>query len=123
MYLNKKISVLFLVHNEVATIEEDIIKIKNSLNGYINYEIIVVQDGSTDGTYEKLEEIREKYSIKLNSIKNRRGYTQAFLDGVKDCDEEVIFFLIQVENTILTILKNSLKNFLKKKLTYYQVLE
>ena len=61
MYLNKKISVLFLVHNEFATIEEDIIKIKNSLNGYINYEIIVVQDG-TDGTYEKLEEIREKYS-------------------------------------------------------------
>ena len=114
MYLNKKISVLFLVHNEVATIEEDIIKIKNSLNGYINYEIIVVQDGSTDGTYEKLEEIREKYSIKLNSIKNRRGYTQAFLDGVKDCDEEVIFFFVIGGKYDFNNIKKFLKEFFEK---------
>jgi glycosyltransferase involved in cell wall biosynthesis len=92
MFLNKKISVLFLVHNEVTTIEEDIINIKNSLDGFINYEIIIVQDGSTDGTYEKLEIIKERYNIKLNSIKNRRGYTQAFLDGIEDCNEKIIFF-------------------------------
>ena len=36
MFLNKKISVLFLVHNEVTTIEEDIINIKNSY--YISFQ-------------------------------------------------------------------------------------
>ena len=103
MIKKKKISVLILVYNEVKTIERDIISIKKNLKNYVNYQLIVVQDGSTDGTYEKLNFLKKRYNLSLNSVKKRRGYTKAFLAGIKSCHNDTIFFLIQVGNIIIKI--------------------
>jgi hypothetical protein len=91
--INKdKISILILVCNEVKTIEKDIISIKKNLKNYIDYQLVIVQDGSTDGTYEKLKFFKKKYNLTLNSVKKRRGYTNAFLTGIKNCHNDTIFF-------------------------------
>ena len=92
MIADQKISVLLLVCNEVNTIERDIISIKKNLQNFINYELVIMQDGSTDGTYEKLNILKKKYDFKLNSVIEKRGYTSAFVLGIKECKESTIFF-------------------------------
>ena len=90
--LKKKISILLLVHNEIKTIEKDIVSIRKNLQNRINYQLVIIQDGSNDGTYEKLNLIKKKYNLTLSNVKGRRGYTKAFNIGVKKCKNETIFF-------------------------------
>ena len=51
-----KLSIIIPCYNEINTIDKIIQKIKNSLSNYNypNYEIIIVDDNSNDGTMEKL---------------------------------------------------------------------
>jgi len=115
MIKKKKISVLILVYNEVKTIERDIISIKKNLKNYVNYQLIVVQDGSTDGTYEKLNFLKKRYNLSLNSVKKRRGYTKAFLAGIKSCHNDTIFFSDTGRKYNYKNLKTFIKVFYNKK--------
>jgi len=90
--MNKSSSLLILVHNEIDTIENEIVEINKFLRNNSNSELVIVQDGSTDGTYEKLNELKTKYNFILNSLEERRGYTQAFIDGVNSCSGNTILF-------------------------------
>lgn len=91
--MNKeKISLLLLVHNEASTIEQEIKEIISCLKEISNLEIVVVQDGSNDGTYEKLINLNQQYFFKLNSVKERRGYAKAFIDGVNSCSGNIMLF-------------------------------
>ena len=60
MINKEKISILILVCNEIKTIEKDIISIKKNLKNFIDYQLVVIQDGSTDGTYERLKFFKKK---------------------------------------------------------------
>lgn len=64
----KKLSIIIPVYNEKRTIEKLLKKI-NKLK-YINKEIIVVDDASTDGTKKILEKNKTFYSILINHKKN-----------------------------------------------------
>jgi dolichol-phosphate mannosyltransferase len=65
------LSIIIPVYNEVQTIEKIILKIRKIKN--IKKQIIIVDDGSTDGTSEKLKKIKKKYRIKnvIVSLKNK----------------------------------------------------
>ena len=89
--MKKKVSFLILVYNESKTIEQEIKNILK-LKKDINFNLVVVQDGSNDGTFEKLNKLKKKYSFKLYNKENRLGYYNAFLKGVKLCRGKVIFF-------------------------------
>ena len=57
--MKERISFLILVNNEAKTIENEIyniLKIKKK----INFNLVVIQDGSSDGTYEILNRISKK---------------------------------------------------------------
>jgi len=57
---NKKISVIVPVYNELKNIEQFIVRLSDSLATInIPFEIIFVDDHSTDGTYEYLERFRK----------------------------------------------------------------
>ncbi len=64
---NFKLSIIIPCYNEKNTIESILEKILKSLNDYkiFNYEIIIVDDNSKDGTIKILENLKVKEKIKI----------------------------------------------------------
>ena len=76
------LSIIIPVYNEVKTIEKIIGKINKIKN--IKKQIIIVDDGSSDGTTEKLKIINKLYKIdKIIFSKNNRGKGYAIRLGQK----------------------------------------
>ena len=86
----QKISFLILANNESKTIKKEIKKILE-LKKKLKFNLVIVQDGSTDGTYEILNKISKKKVILYNK-KERLGYYNAFLKGVELSKGSVVFF-------------------------------
>ena len=66
-----KVSVIMGIYNCESTLSEAI----NSILGqsYTNWELVMCDDGSTDGTYALAEQYREKYPEKIILLKNERN--------------------------------------------------
>lgn len=87
---NEKISIVVLNYNNKKVIEK-CIKTLISHNKRYHYEIIVVDNGSKDGSYEL---IKEKYSDQIILIQNdRNGCSSGRNLGVKNASGEFICFL------------------------------
>ena len=77
----KKFSLIIPVYNEESAIIESITKIINQLSEYeLQYELIVVNDGSTDNTNKLLNEI--KYDLKIINHEKNKGYGAAIKTGI-----------------------------------------
>jgi glycosyltransferase involved in cell wall biosynthesis len=102
-----KLSLLLLCYNEIGTIELEIHswnEVLSELPPEFEYEIIVVEDGSTDGTTELLKHLDSESQIFLLHEDKRSGYNSALMRGLKSCDGDFIFFSD-------TGLKNDFKDF------------
>jgi len=87
------LDLVFNAFNEIESIEDDIKEIIKKTSNIVNLKnIIIVEDGSTDGTSERLKELRKKYQIKLNQSEQRRGYSRALVDGINSAESDFIFF-------------------------------
>lgn len=84
---NKKISILIPVYNEERTIEEILNRVLRETENW-QKEIIVINDGSTDKTLEKIKKFWDKI-ILLNLEKNR-GKGFALREGFKKVTGEII---------------------------------
>ena len=82
---NQLISIIIPLYNEEHTINDVINKIPN----HLLFEIIVVDDGSTDNSINKIKEIRNR-QIKIMKHKQNRGYGAAILTGFKFAQGEII---------------------------------
>ena len=86
--MDKKVSIILSTYNEALIIEETINKIFQSLN---NVEIILVDDNSPDGTFEKVKKINNP---KVKSFsRNSRGLASAFLLGLINSSSEIVGWL------------------------------
>ncbi len=89
-----KLSVVIPAHNE----EENIPLLMKELDEMIrssgmDIEVILVDDGSTDGTYEKAKEAAEKYSwLKLARHGRRMGVSHALKTGFRIADGDAYMF-------------------------------
>jgi len=83
-----KITVLIPVLNEVSTIKSILEKIKENKN--LELEIIIIDDNSTDGTYELLQEFKDKFQIKLIRNKVNRGKGFSIREGLKLASGKII---------------------------------
>jgi len=87
-----KISIVIPIYNEeesVGTLYEKIIDTMNKLP--YDYEIIAVDDGSTDNTFNKLKEIASKDKrLKVISFKRNYGQTAAMFAGFQHASGDVV---------------------------------
>jgi len=90
---NFTLDLIFNAFNEIESIEKDIKDIVEQSSNVENIlNIIIVEDGSTDGTSERLKTLSKTYPIKLNQSENRRGYSKALIDGINSSNADFIFF-------------------------------
>jgi len=80
------ISVIMPVYNEIATIQAILERVKNT--GII-YEIVIVDDGSTDGTREFLNQLKDD-QVRVILHDENKGKGAAVRSGIKNATGEVI---------------------------------
>lgn len=84
---NMQISVIMPVYNEINTIEEIIHRVKAT---NLVDELIVVDDGSTDGTREKLSEIGEVGWMHVILHETNQGKGAAVINGIKAATKDIV---------------------------------
>lgn len=92
IFQNSKASVVIPVHNEVLCVERVVKEVYSALNlSVTEHEIIVVDDGSTDGTLAKVAELCETYkNIRAISFSRNFGKEAALLAGLKAARGDVV---------------------------------
>ena len=77
-----KVSIVVPAYNEVANMPFLIEEFDKFIKKHKNYEVIVVDDGSEDGTLDMLKKKKRSY---LRTVRHKRnlGKTQAILSGAK----------------------------------------
>jgi glycosyltransferase involved in cell wall biosynthesis len=76
--VNNKISVVIPAYNEEKNIKKTIERVKRTLNNLFDYEIIVVDDGSKDNTYQAAKEM----NVVCIKHKKNMGKGAAFKTGL-----------------------------------------
>jgi len=100
-----KVSVIIPAFNEADTIEGVIENLKSSLKGSFEFEIIAVDDGSTDST----SEICRRAGVRVLREEERSGYGASLKKGIRIAQGEIIA-LIDADATypaedLVTLLK------------------
>lgn len=79
-----KISVLIPAYNEIKTIREIIQRVKET---NLVHEILVIDDGSTDGTRDVLVELHDQGEIRAIFHEKNAGKGAALQTGIKNAEE------------------------------------
>ncbi len=88
------VSAFFPAHNEIDNIEELTEKTVQVLSQHVkDYEVLLIDDGSTDGTRDKADELAQRHD-KVHAIHHEinRGYGGAVKTGIASCTLDWIFF-------------------------------
>jgi glycosyltransferase involved in cell wall biosynthesis len=90
----KSITVAMPAYNEAENIEamiEDVIQVMNPLAD--DYEVIVVDDGSGDGTAQVVRSLEQRYPrVRLVQHQVNQGYGAAVFSGLTSASKELVFF-------------------------------
>lgn len=82
MTLQRKVSIVVPTWNEVGNVTELVERIDRAMAlGKITYELIFVDDHSTDGTRARLRELSAEYPLVVYLKKGERGKAQSLLQG------------------------------------------
>ena len=85
------ISILIPSFNEEKTILDVLNRISETVDSSINYEVVVINDGSTDGTLNLLEKNKNLYN-QLISYEKNYGKGNAIKKGLEVSKGKYIFF-------------------------------
>ena len=89
--ISKKISIIIALYNEEKTIIEILNRINKTKKNNYQYEIIVINDGSTDKSLKLLQENSNLYN-KLLDFKNNKGKGFAVKEGIMIATGDYIIF-------------------------------
>lgn len=89
--IKPEVTFLFPVYNEAEAIETVISEFYTEVGSKIPSRVIVVEDGSIDGTKELLEKLSKKIPMTVITSKQRRGYSKAIIEGLRNVDTNYVF--------------------------------
>jgi len=89
---NFKLSILIPCYNEVSSIDLIINKVLKNLELYnfSNYEIVIVDDFSNDGTKKKLEMFSKNEKFRIILHDNNQGKGAAIRTGIKNINGDIL---------------------------------
>jgi glycosyltransferase involved in cell wall biosynthesis len=79
---SSEVAVLLPVHNEVHAIEKVVLEFYNTVGSKMPLEIVLSEDGSTDGTKEAIKRISKTVPLKALLSPTRKGYARGIIDGL-----------------------------------------
>ena len=85
------LSIIIPVYNEEQTILKILDRIEKTKSNNFNYEIIIIDDGSTDKTLQLLENNKNKYSELIKSSRNM-GKGHAVIKGLERASGKYVVF-------------------------------
>ncbi len=92
---NVDVSVVLPAYNEAEKLESTVAKVSQALKeSEYSYEIIIAEDGSTDGTAERAEELAQKFSYVKHIHRDKRlGRGTALNNAFKQCHGKVFVYM------------------------------
>jgi dolichol-phosphate mannosyltransferase len=87
--MDKMVSLIIPTYNEHDNIKILVQRISKALTNQ-NYEIVFVDDNSTDGTAELVESLKDKYPVKVVVRRDKRGLASAVVDGLSFVSGNII---------------------------------
>ena len=86
------VSLVIPVHNEVSNIETVVRGFYNEMNERLNLQIVVAEDGSTDGTKEVLKKLSKEIPMIVVMEDIRLGYSKGLKRGLQEATGEYVLF-------------------------------
>jgi dolichol-phosphate mannosyltransferase len=78
-----KISIIVPIFNEDKNLEKLFNDIFNVVNEKFEYEIVAINDGSTDQSLSMINKFKQKLNISIINKEKNEGQSAAFYDGIK----------------------------------------
>ncbi len=87
--MEDKISIIIPTYNEKDNIAPLLARVAKALSGY-DYEILIVDDDSKDGTIEVASSLASRYPVKVIVRRNERGLATAVVHGLEHASGQII---------------------------------
>ena len=87
--MNNNISLVIPTYKEKDNIEPLVTRLSAALAGY-QYEIVIMDDNSGDGTEELVKSLSEKYPVKVIVRRDKKGLASAVVDGFEHAASNII---------------------------------
>jgi glycosyltransferase involved in cell wall biosynthesis len=89
---NETVTLVLPVYNEEENIENVIRGFYSEIQGAVELQIVVAEDGSTDGTKAILAKLSETIPVTVLTQKERLGYTGGLKRGIQEAKGDYILF-------------------------------
>ncbi len=86
------VTVLLPVYNEADTISQVLSEFDSAVVRPIGAELLVCEDGSTDGSAQVLRDLGARLQMRVVSCPDRKGYARAAHDGLAQVQTPWVFF-------------------------------
>lgn len=87
-----EVSIIIPTYNEKGNINILLDRIHNSMNG-TDYETVIVDDNSPDGTAGLIDELSKKYPVRLIIRKDKRGLASAVVTGLQNAKGNIFIVM------------------------------